>query len=81
LWSQWDRDITEASGRKERESHPLFRTIRLVGEVRELPLLSGAINEIAFGKIKIQDKKIFADGTLQEQGVDLTELIEAAVVG
>jgi phosphoribosylglycinamide formyltransferase-1 len=79
LWTQWDRDITGSSSREERESHPLFRKIRLVGEIRELPLLSGAINEIAFEKIEICDKQIYANGQLQEQGVDLTESIEEAV--
>jgi phosphoribosylglycinamide formyltransferase-1 len=81
LWEQWHRDIRPESSREEREAHPLFRKIRLVGEVRELPLLSGAISEIAFGNIEIRDKKIYAQGRFQEQGVDLTASIEAAVAG
>jgi len=79
LWRQWNRDITPDSPREVRESHPLFRKIRLVGEVRELPLLSGAIRELALGNIAIRNKQIFVGGVLQEQGVDLTGAIEKIV--
>lgn len=79
LWEQWSRDITESSPREERERHPLFRKIRLVGEVRELPLLSGAIKELALGNIALRDKQIFVRGVRQEQGVDLTATIEEIV--
>jgi len=81
LWDQWRRDIGPDALLHERESHPLFRKIRLVGEVRELPLLSGAIRELAEGKIEILDKKIWAQGKLQKDGVDLTPAIEAIVAG
>lgn len=79
LWEDWKRDISPESTREERESHPLFRKIRLVGEVRELPLLSSAIKELAFGNIEIRDKQIFVGGQLMERGVDLTDAIEAVV--
>ncbi|MEW6111054.1 MAG: formyltransferase family protein [Thermodesulfobacteriota bacterium] len=79
LWEQWKRDISSNTPREERERHPLFRKIREVGEVRELPLLSRAIRELAFGHIRIQDKTIWANGKLQDQGVDLTEHIEECV--
>ena len=79
LWEQWRRDITPDSSLEARESHPLFRKIRLVGEARELPLLSGAIRELAFGNIEVKDKSIWANGELQEGGIDLTEQIEAKV--
>lgn len=79
LWDQWNREITEDSSREVRESHPLFRQVREVGEVRELPLLSQAVIEIARGNITIKDKQIFCDGELLEHGVDLTDSIEAIV--
>lgn len=79
LWDQWHRDITPDSPRDERERHPLFRKIRLVGEVRELPLLSGAIRELALGNIVVCSKQIFVNDTLQEAGVDLTAAIEEIV--
>jgi phosphoribosylglycinamide formyltransferase 1 len=81
LWDQWDKDIKPESSREERESHPLFRKIRLVGEVRELPLLSGAITELAHGRIVVKDKTILVGGRVQQQGVDLTAAIEASVAG
>ncbi len=79
LWDQWNREITDDSSREVRESHPLFRKIRDVGEVRELPLLSQAVIEIARDNIVINDKQIYCKGELREQGVDLTDSIEAIV--
>jgi phosphoribosylglycinamide formyltransferase 1 len=76
LWEQWKADINPDSAREIRESHPLFRKIRLEGEKRELPLLSGAIRELAYGKIIIRDRQIWAEGQLQQEGVDLTSAIE-----
>lgn len=79
LWQQWSEDITEDTPREVRERHPLFRHIREVGEVRELPLLSQAVIEIARGNITIQDKQVRAGGELRKQGVDLTDAIERIV--
>jgi phosphoribosylglycinamide formyltransferase-1 len=79
LWEQWRADISADSGRETRETHPLFRRIRLEGEVRELPLLRSAIRELANGNIAIRDRKIWAAGKLQEEGVELTETIERLV--
>ncbi len=79
LWDQWKRDITPEASRESRESHPLFTKIRLEGEVRELPLLRGAIRELACGNITVADKRIYARGNLQEEGVDLTPFIEEMV--
>ncbi len=79
LWFRWKNEIGQDSSREEGENHPLFKKIRAVGEVRELPLLSGAIRELAFGNIDIRDKKIWAGGKLQDAGVDLTETIERIV--
>lgn len=81
LWALWRRDISEDFPRESRESHPLFRKIRLVGEVRELPLLYAAIRELALGKIEIRDRKICANGLVRDGGVELTEAIEKAVAG
>jgi len=81
LWEHWKKEIDPARSREDRENHPLFRKIRSVGEIRELPLLSGAIRELALGNIVIRDKKIWAEGQLQEQGIDLTQKIEEIVAG
>lgn len=78
-WKQWQTDIGADASRETREKHPLFRKIRLEGEVRELPLLRSAIRELAFGNITIRDRKIWVGGTLQTEGVELTETIEALV--
>lgn len=76
LWDQWKRDIKPESSREERESHPLFKKIRAEGEIRELPLLRGAIRELAFGNIVIRNRVILAGGKPQETGVELTDFIE-----
>jgi phosphoribosylglycinamide formyltransferase-1 len=79
LWEQWRNDIGPDASREERERHPLFRRIREVGEVRELPLLSGAIGELAGGHITIEEKKIWMNGKVLDEGMDLTDSIEAIV--
>ena len=76
VWERWKEDINADSTRETRESHPLFRKIRLEGEKRELPLLRSAIRELAFEKIIVRDREIWADGKLQQEGVDLTATIE-----
>ncbi|MBI5570882.1 MAG: phosphoribosylglycinamide formyltransferase [Desulfomonile tiedjei] len=79
LWSQWQQDIGPEAARETREGHPLFRKIRMEGEIRELPLLRSAIRELAFENITIKDKKIWAGGNPLEAGVDLTSTIERIV--
>ncbi len=79
LREQWDRDITPGSPREVREQHPLFRKIRLEGEVRELPLLKGAIRELASGVVFVRDKQIWTNAGILTNGVDLTESIEKIV--
>jgi phosphoribosylglycinamide formyltransferase 1 len=79
LWDEWKRDIGPKATRETREGHPLFRKIRLEGEIRELPLLRSAIRELAFENIAIKDKKIWAGGNPLEAGADLTPTIERIV--
>ncbi len=79
LWERWKTEIPSDAPREARESHPLFRKIRTEGEIRELPLLRSAIRELAYGNIAIRDRKIWAGGKLQEEGVDLTGIIEDIV--
>jgi len=81
LWGQWNHEIGPASTIEARENHALFKKIRAEGEVRELPLLRGAIRELAFENIIIRDKQIWAGGKLQQEGVDLTSKIEEIVAG
>ncbi|MEJ2716224.1 MAG: formyltransferase family protein [Deltaproteobacteria bacterium] len=79
LWEQWRKEIGPDATREERERHALFRKIREVGEVRELPLLSKAIRELADGHITIEKKQIWMNGEVLEKGMDLTDSIEAIV--
>jgi phosphoribosylglycinamide formyltransferase 1 len=81
LWAQWNKEISPDTPLEARESHPLFKKIRREGEIRELPLLRGAIRELAYGNIVVRDKKIWAGGKVQEEGVDLTPTIEGMVAG
>ncbi len=76
LWGDWKRSIAPDSDLAAKENHPLFKRIRAEGEIRELPLLRGAIRELAFENIMLKEKKILSGGKLQEQGVDLTSSIE-----
>jgi phosphoribosylglycinamide formyltransferase-1 len=79
LWEQWKQDIKPDSQLEARETHPLFKRIRYEGEIRELPLLRGAIRELAYGNVTVRDKKIWAAGQQLQQGVDLTPTIEEIV--
>jgi len=76
LWKDWQQHVKPEHGREIREDHPLFKKIRAEGEIRELPLLRGAIRELARGNIVIRDRQIWAGGNLQQEGVDLTAMIE-----
>jgi phosphoribosylglycinamide formyltransferase-1 len=79
LWDQWKADIKPDAALEAREAHPLFKKIRHEGEIRELPLLRGAIRELAYGNVTVRDKKIWAAGQQLQQGVDLTPTIEEIV--
>lgn len=79
LWEHWNNQITPQSSREELERTPLFTTIRKTGEIRELPLLSSAIMELAYAKITILNKKIYAEGCLRTEGLELTEQIEEII--
>ena len=79
LWEEWYRDIKPETAIETRENHALFKKIRAEGEIRELPLLRGAIRELAFENVVVRDKKVLAGGKLQEEGVDLTSKIEEIV--
>ncbi len=81
LWEKWRREIRPQSSGEERETHPLFLKIREVGEIRELPLLKGAIRELALNNIQIRDKQIWAKGKARTDGVELTADIEETVAG
>lgn len=79
LWNSWDNDIKADSPLADREQHELFRKIRHEGEIRELPLLTNAIRELASGRITVKDRKILVSGAQSTAGVDLTEAIEACL--
>lgn len=79
LWDAWNQEVNEDTPLVVRENHQLFRKIRLEGETRELPLLRGAIRQLAYGNITIHDRTIRAGGKLLDEGVDLTEAIEDIV--
>jgi phosphoribosylglycinamide formyltransferase 1 len=79
LWNSWRQEISDSTDQLIRENHPLFKRIRYVGEIRELPLLRHAIRELASGNIVIKDKAIYSGGNQLVNGVDLTEKIENAI--
>ena len=75
LWEEWYRDIKPETVIETRENHALFKKIRAEGEIRELPLLRGAIRELAFENVVVRDKEVLAGGKLQERrgGFDLKD--------
>jgi phosphoribosylglycinamide formyltransferase 1 len=79
LWEAWKREIKPEDGREIQENHLLFKKIRSEGEIREIPLLTSTIRDLAYGNIVIEDRKILAGGKQQQEGADLTSVIEKAV--
>ena len=79
LWEHWNREIKPETAIEVRENHALFKKVRAEGEIRELPLLRGAIRELAFENVVVNDKKVWAGGKSQKEGVDLTPKIEEIV--
>ncbi|MGC8605901.1 MAG: phosphoribosylglycinamide formyltransferase [Desulfomonilaceae bacterium] len=76
LWERWRTVIQNDDNLEKKESQPLFMKIRHEGEIRELPLLNRAIEELTTGSISIKDNKIYAQGQILESGLDLTPMIE-----
>ncbi len=79
LWEKWNRDIRPETSIEIRESQPLFKEIRQQGEIRELPLLRGAIRELAFENVIVRGKKVITGGKLQTEGLDLSPKIEQII--
>lgn len=76
IWKKWKKSIKKDSPLQDREAQELFKKIRHEGEIRELPLLTNAIRELAMGRVVVKDKKIFVAGAPSLEGMDLTESIE-----
>ncbi len=79
LRAKWKNTITRDSSLQDREAQELFRRIRHEGEIRELPLLTNAIRELAMGRVVVKDKKILVGGTQSSEGVDLTDTIDKSL--
>lgn len=83
LWREMDRKRVRRSLRQirgtEGEDEPLFKEIRRWGVIRELPLIVRTVKAFAEGRIRIEDEKVVAEGSVLEQGYDLTEEIDEIV--
>ncbi len=79
LWDRWNQEVKPETAIEIRENNPLFKKIRAEGEIRELPLLRGAIRELAFENVVVREKQVWAGGKLQKEGVDLTPKIEEII--
>lgn len=77
--AKWEDAINGNSSIQDREAQELFRKIRHEGEIRELPLLTNAIRELAMGRVVVKDKKILVGGTQSSDGVDLTDIINESL--
>ncbi len=76
LWAEVKERGVSWIMREEGESNRLFMKIRAEGESRELPLIAHTVEELAGGRLEIQDKWPVRQGKRIESGADLTEIIE-----
>jgi phosphoribosylglycinamide formyltransferase-1 len=68
-------DVIKNEGTEE----PLFRRIRDEGAKRELPLIVSTIGLFASGEVRIEDKKLVADGSVLERPYDATSEVERSL--
>ena len=63
----------------EGQDEPLFKRIREDGAKRELPLIVATIGAFADGRVRIEDKKLFAGDRRLDGPYDLSEQVDAAL--
>ena len=83
LWEQMGskleaRTLDEIKA-EEGQDEPLFKKIREDGAKRELPLIVATIGAFADGRVRIEDKKLFAGDRRLNGPYDLSEQVDAAL--
>ena len=64
---------------EEGQDEPLFKRIREDGAKRELPLIVATIGAFADGRVRIEDKKLYAGDRRLDGPYDLSEQVDAAL--
>ena len=64
---------------EEGQDEPLFKKIREDGAKRELPLIVATIGAFADGRVRIEDKKLYAGDRRLDGPYDLSEQVDAAL--
>ena len=83
LWEQMGskletRTLDEIKA-EEGQDEPLFKRIREDGARRELPLIVATIGAFADGRVRIEDKKLFAGDRKLDGPYDLSEQVDSAL--
>jgi phosphoribosylglycinamide formyltransferase-1 len=65
--------------KKEGEQNPLFAKIRQEGARREIPLVVQTVKAFAKGRIRLENKKIIAEGKALDKPYCLNKEIEEAI--
>ncbi|NOQ85292.1 MAG: phosphoglycerate transporter [Deltaproteobacteria bacterium] len=83
LWEKHEQKLKSKSLnqiiKEERKNNALFKEIRKMGVIRELPLVVQTLKIFSEGKIGIKDKHIIVNDRIQHQPYCLTEQIEAFI--
>jgi len=83
LWEKHEQKLKSKSLnqiiKEERKNNELFKEIRKMGVIRELPLVVQTLKIFSEGKIGIKDKHIIVNDRIQHQPYCLTEQIEAFI--
>lgn len=83
LWDQIEKKLAEMSIeeiiKKEGENEPLFKKIRIDGEIREIPLLAYTIKFLADRKLGIVNRMLYEKERPLTEPYDLTDLVDEAV--
>ena len=64
---------------EEGQDEPLFKRIREDGAMRELPLIVATIGAFDDGRVRIEDKKLYAGDRRLDGPYDLSEQVDAAL--
>lgn len=82
-WEDLDKKLRNKTlpqiAKVDGESNPLFVLIREEGVKREIPLLFYTVREFSNGKLKIENGRVVADGSVMQEGYCLNEEIEKSL--
>lgn len=85
LWAEMEKKLKHKMlaeiVKKEGEQNPLFAKIRQEGARREIPLVVQTMKAFAEGRIKLENKKIIAEGKALNQPYCLNKEIESVRSG